>query len=54
MTFSDTSNKYPMGPQPGQSDPSLSLVWLDQLTQEVLLTVQAFQRLGVALGGKLR
>lgn len=41
MTFQDTSNRYPMGPQEQPPD----FAWIDQFAQELLLTVQAFQRL---------
>ncbi len=44
MSMVDTS--FRQGNQPPD------LLWIDQLTQELLLTVQAFQRLRVALGNK--
>jgi hypothetical protein len=51
MTSSDTSTRYPMGPTGEREEPNL--LWVDQLSQEVLLTVQAFQRLQAAWQGKV-
>jgi hypothetical protein len=50
MTFQDTSNRYPMGPQAEGEWPSL--LWVDQLSQEMLLTAQAFQQLRAAFTGR--
>jgi hypothetical protein len=52
MTFQDISNT-PMGPmgQTGEREWP-DLLWIDQLSQEMLLTAQAFQQLRAAFTGR--
>lgn len=48
MTLTDSPSPFFAPPEP-----DLQVQWIDQLAQEVLLTVQAFQRLQQALKGKM-
>jgi hypothetical protein len=49
MTFTEPFNPTPQRTQTEEP----SVLWMDQLTQELLLTVQAFQRLQTALQEKM-
>jgi hypothetical protein len=51
MSMMDDPTRRPPQQQQGGADPSF--LWIDQFSEELLLTVQAFQRLHAALQARM-
>lgn len=52
LTPAARTQRPEMQTDPGEA-PGYGLLWVDQLAEELLLTVQAFQRLHAAMQGKM-